>query len=248
MDTELRMKIMETAAASPLRRYFWRGRGIAPIGYIKGMAVAFAQSYLDLKAGDSAAIEMAKPIGRPIRDALAYYEEKFRDANMMDDRPVDVLRHLYVLMYGLGMRESSGVYGEGRDMSASNTSASSAEAGLIQQSWDSHWASGEIGKLLEKYAAAGVSDCLRDVFREGAPEPITTSAGRGLGRLFQDTAKKCPMFAVAAAAVGLRNLRRHWGPINRREAEVRREANNLLLKVQKLVDSYTPPPESELVS
>ena len=35
----------------------------------------------------------------------------------------DTLRHLFVLMIGLGMRESSGRYCEGRDQSASNTSA-----------------------------------------------------------------------------------------------------------------------------
>jgi len=54
---------------------------------------------------------------------------------------VDVLRHLFVLLTGLGMRESSGHYGEGRDASATNTSAYTAEAGLFQVSYNSHHAS-----------------------------------------------------------------------------------------------------------
>jgi hypothetical protein len=37
---------------------------------------------------------------------------------------------------------------------------------------------------------------------------------------------------------GLRKLRQHWGPINRQEAEVRREADEMFAAVQELV---TPP-------
>jgi len=247
MNNELRMKIMEVAMNSPLRRYYWRDRGDAPTGYIKGMAVAFAQCYLDLKAGSSAAKEMAKPIGNPTHDALAYYAPQLRAANMMDEKPVDVLRHTFVLMYGLGMRESSGVFGAGRDMNADNASANTAEAGLFQQSWDSHVCSREIAKLLDKYSSNGISDCTRDVFAEGVHDPIAYSVGRGAGRLFQDTTKKCPLFAVSACAIGLRNLRKHWGPIGRKEVELRQSANKLLLQVQVLVDA-SPSAEPELVS
>src|SRR4029450_413972 len=49
---------------------------------------------------------------------------------------LDTLRHLFVLMIGLGMRESSGKYCEGRDMSASNVTADTCEAGLFQTSWN----------------------------------------------------------------------------------------------------------------
>jgi hypothetical protein len=57
------------------------------------------------------------------------------------------------------------------------------------------------------------------------------------GAAFQALCKSCPAFAVEAAAVGLRTIRRHWGPINRREAEIRPEAETLLLQVQKVIDS-----------
>ena len=54
------------------------------------------------------------------------------------------------LLLGLGMRESSGNYSEGRDMSASNVTGDTAEAGLFQQSWNSHSASPHIAQLLDE--------------------------------------------------------------------------------------------------
>jgi hypothetical protein len=59
--------------------------------------------------------------------------------------------------------------------------------------------------------------------------------GSGDGYEFQEMAKKCPQFAVEIAAVGLRNLRKHWGPINRHEVELRPEADEMFLKVQEYV-------------
>jgi len=46
-----------------------------------------------------------------------------------------------------------------------------------------------------------------------------------------------PEFAITFAGIGLRNIRKHWGPINRHEAEVRTEANELFLAIQKETDS-----------
>src|SRR5262249_23852378 len=43
--------------------------------------------------------------------------------------------------------------------------------------------------------------------------------------------------AAEAAAVGLRTRRTHWGPINRHEAEIRGEAEELLQQVQMAVDA-----------
>jgi hypothetical protein len=39
--------------------------------------------------------------------------------------------------------------------------------------------------------------------------------------------------------VGLRNLRQHWGPINRFEVEVRPEANELFKQVETIVVGLT---------
>ena len=51
IDTEV---ITRIAASSPLARVSWSGRGRAPIGYIKGMAVMFAVAQAKLAQGDPA--------------------------------------------------------------------------------------------------------------------------------------------------------------------------------------------------
>ena len=61
--------------------------------------------------------------------------------------------------------------------------------------------------------------------------------GTGPGRDFQQLTKECPAFAAEFAAVGVRNIRKHWGPINRKEAEIRPEANLLLTQVEQMVDA-----------
>jgi len=70
-------------------------------------------------------------------DALAWYAQEFQRAGMDNESSgVSTLRHVFVLLFGLGMRESSGRYCEGRDRSARNTTAASAEAGLFQISYN----------------------------------------------------------------------------------------------------------------
>ena len=77
---------------------------------------------------------------------------------------VDVLRHLFVLLTGLGMRESSRKFCEGRDTSANNTGADTAEAGLFQVSYNSIGAHFLLATLFDQYK--GSTD-LRDIFEEG---------------------------------------------------------------------------------
>ena len=61
--------------------------------------------------------------------------------------------------------------------------------------------------------------------------------GSGDGREFQRLCKECPAFAVEFAAVALRHIRKHWGPIIRRKAEVRPECDALLMQVQAAIDA-----------
>ena len=235
-------KIVQLAAASDLARYSWGGRGAAPPGYIKGMAVAYGNVYAKWKKGDSAAAVMAAPnSGDTSRDAFAWYDRHFAALGLSNGpdeaKTGDTLRHLFVLLTGLGMRESSGRCCEGRDLSASNTTAETAEAGLFQQSWNSRVASPELPKLFAEYSAnpQGFSS----IFSEGvAPHARDLEDfGSGDGAAFQALCKSCPAFAVEVAAVGLRTIRTHWGPINRQEAELRPEADRLFRQVQDIVDS-----------
>lgn len=226
--------IIALAAKSDAARYRWRDRGGAPAGYIKGMAVTFGLMLTKLKKGDSAAKAMVRVVDCP-GDVFDHLDDELERAGLrtLNAPDVDRLRALFVILLGLGMRESSGRYCEGRDRSASNTTADTAEAGLFQQSWDSRGASPELKKLLDSYQDEG----LLKIFKEGVT-PRTgdlDNYGSGDGLEFQELCKGSPDFAVQCAAIGLRTLYRHWGPIIRKEVEIRPEANALFLEVQRLV-------------
>jgi hypothetical protein len=237
-------KILQVATNSAIARYHWLDRGVAPHGYIKGMAVVYAKVYCKLKAGDPVAKEIAKAnTGNTEKDALAYYAQKFRDVGMNNSvAGVDTLRHLFVLLIGLGMRESSGQYCEGRDRSARNTKAETAEAGLFQTSYNAKSANSLLPKLFEQYLSHPSG--FVEIFKEGVsctPKDLENfgddhDENEKKGKEFQRLSKACPAFAVEFAAVGLRNIRKHWGPINRHEAEIRPEVDAMLLEVQKVVD------------
>jgi hypothetical protein len=231
-------QIVKLARESELARINWADRGTAPPGYIKGMAVTFGHVYAKLKAGDSTACVMAAmSSGNGDVDALAWYDSEFQAAGMSNSvTGVATLRHLFVLLLGLGMRESSGRYCEGRDMHADNVDADTAEAGLFQMSWNARAASSELPRLFAAYSAK--PDGFLSIFQEGVtPKPSDLqNFGTGEGVAFQRLCKSCPAFAVEAAGVGLRVLRKHWGPINQHHAEVRAEADRLFEQVQKVVD------------
>ncbi len=203
------------------------------------MAVSYAKVYHDLSTGNSNAVEMAKAqTGDASKDALKHYEDIFQKAGMDNAKPgVDTLRHLFVLMLGLGMRESSGKHCEGRDMSARNTSAETAEAGLFQTSYNARKASPLMPKLFKEFMAKPTPSYI-NVFEEGVrcKESNLENYGEGDGRDFQKLSKECPFFALMFAGIGLRNIRKHWGPINRRDAEIKTNADAMFKEVQKLVD------------
>jgi hypothetical protein len=233
-------RICHLAAASDLAFYSWKNRGRAPLGYIKGMAVVFGVVYAKLKNNDAAATAMAAAsVPANASDALSWYQARFTSNTMNNAAPgADTLRHLFVLLTGLGMRESSGRYCAGRDTSEDNTSADTAEAGLFQMSWNAHAASPLIGQLFASYSKS--PDGFLSIFQEGVSctHGDYANYGDGDGAEFQKLCKTCPAFAAEAAAVGLRVLRQHWGPLNSRAAEVRPEADALLQQVQSIVNSY----------
>jgi hypothetical protein len=221
------------AENSSCATYSWSGRGKAPKGYIKGMALTFARSYCRLKTSLLAPTNLVNVLsaaaGSTSTDALAWYGLSFNAGE-------EALRTLYTLGVGLGMRESSGKYCEGRDMSASNTSASTAEAGMFQTSYDSMSASTELSKLYAEYVA-DPTKCALDVFKEGVSCSATSVAGTGAGADYQAFNKTCPAFAAEYAMVMLRVRRNHYGPINRKEAEVNSSCNQMLGSVQDFIDN-----------
>src|SRR5262249_6754458 len=133
------------------------------------------------------------------------------------------------IMLGLGMRESSGQHCAGADTAADRqapTTEADAEAGLFQVSFDS------IGNdpLRQGLSQASVNrPDLLDIFSVGVkcrPADLQ-NIGTGDGARFQAAMKNCPLFAVLYTAQFLRGHRTHWGPINRKEAEVRADAVKL---------------------
>jgi peptidoglycan hydrolase-like protein with peptidoglycan-binding domain len=237
-------RIAQLAGNSPLARATWGDRGRAPIGYIKGMAVMFAVVLQKLAQGDPAALEMAKPASSDDKsDALTHYSSLFAALGMRNDRGgAETLRHLFMLMMGLGMRESSGRFCEGYDREPNRDplTSESAEAGLFQMSWNGRSMSPFIRQLFEEYKRDGGG--YKSIFAEGVTptRKDLETVGSGEGATFQQMCKEMPGLTVETAALGLRKnggAKGHWGPIRRREAKLQQEADDLLQQVQDLVSA-----------
>jgi len=233
--------IKQIADDSMIADYDWEDRGLAPTGYTQGMALAFATTYKKFKVGHPAVIEMAKARTNSDKDALNLYRDEFVSLGMSNEvSGIDTLRHLYVMMLGSGMRESSGRHCEGRDMSADNVTAETCEAGLFQTSYNAHSASDpDFTNLMDEYSSPFyASTCFLDAFAEDVKcsESEWSNYGDGLGAQFQELCKVCPAFAVETHALTLRNLCNHYGPCIRMEIELRYEAELMFRRVQDFID------------
>lgn len=160
-----------------------------------------------------------RSLGTTSKDALAAYG---LNATMLDT---------YTLLIGLGMRESSGKYCEGRDLSAGNVKSDEAEAGMFQASWNSSGADAELKMLFDQYSK-DQSKCKLTLFAQGVTckSHDAVNYGTGTGLAYQKLAKSCPAFAVDYAAVLVRVLKAHFGPINRKEAQIVPECRAMLEK------------------
>ncbi|MFV0387458.1 MAG: hypothetical protein ACK5NT_01790, partial [Pyrinomonadaceae bacterium] len=174
LTSEQITKIKEIAEKCACAKYSWKDRGKAPLGYIKGMAISYAQSYLDLKTKNGGAVAvMSQALGDSKSDALAHYATT-------GETPFDRLRSVYTLATGLGMRESSGRTNVGWDKSKLKLpkpiqpTEENSEAGLFQVSWDSRNRSPYLLKLYEQYKS-NPNKCQLETFSEGVKpksEPV----------------------------------------------------------------------------
>jgi hypothetical protein len=197
--------------------YSWKNQGRAPIGYVIGVAKVFAAQV----CGSTPSPGLGNS-----SDALSYY--RVSSGNWVNT---------YALLLGLGMRESSGQWCEGRDMSARNVTSETAEAGLFQTSWNSRSASSELLKIFAKYKTASAAKCDLTTFKLGVSTrycagPRGTDYGSGDGKEFQRLSKICPAFATEYAAYGIRKIRPHWGPLSRREAEFRSACQVMFTEIE----------------
>jgi hypothetical protein len=223
----------------------WNDRGLAPKAYIRGIAVVFAKAVCTPDRAEVAVVSAAR--GTPgsdldRTDGLTWYDPIFRDLGMRNDvGGLDTLRHAYALLIGLGMRESSGEHCVGRDRSANFSTADSAEAGLFQTSWGANVAHPTMSALFDRYRADG-RGCLLDLFSRNVScsRWDARTWGEGKGAEWQQLTKSCPAFATEYAAVLLRTsggARGEFGPIRRRQAQVRSECDAMLARVQALAQT-----------
>jgi uncharacterized protein (TIGR02594 family) len=243
LPDKLAQDIIDLAMHHPVMDINWQDRGKAPNGYLAGLGQVYASVMYD-RDYFSALVVMAEPptCKNPDTDALDWYAAELNAANLIatDNIHTDTLRRLFVLLIGLGMRESSGRYCEGRDMSADNVSADTAEAGMFQTSWNIKTCDASIPPLLEMYIAD--PNGFNDTFTWGVNPDSNDldNFGSGAGCQYQFLAKYAPAFHAIVTAVGLRKRRQHWGPINRREVEVRKEVDGYLRDIELLMQKTLP--------
>jgi hypothetical protein len=241
-------EIIALADGSPLISFDWPHRGVAPKAYIRGMAVAFAR-FLEVLHADDNGSAMKKAVARATADAigdktadvLAWYAPELAAVGASTATADDKLVALFSIMLGLGMRESSGQHCVGADTPEDRgepTTEANAEAGLFQVSFDSIGSDPLRQALFDAFVNR--TDLL-DVFSAHVTcKPADLhNFGTGTGAKFQEAMKKCPLFAALYTAQFLRGHRKHWGPINRKQAEARADAVKLLNSVRAKV--LTPP-------
>jgi peptidoglycan hydrolase-like protein with peptidoglycan-binding domain len=241
ISEELAVKINTLVERSGLANYEWDDRGEPPPGYIAGMAKTYALAVTLYQTGNQPIWIMGKAeTGDSDDDALTWYHKKFADKGMKNDKDgIDTLRHLFVMMIGLGMRESSGNHWEGRDMSADNVEADTCEAGLFQTSWNINTCSDTIPRLLNEYWED--PNGFQPTFTHGLyPNASQLDCyGTGDGARYQFLARFSPAFHVLVTGVGMRlrgGEEGHWGPIRRGEVDIVKEFDDLLMDVERLMD------------
>jgi hypothetical protein len=106
---------------------------------------------------------------------------------------------------------------------------------MYQTSWNIRSCSSAIPPLLQEYWAN--PNGFLPTFQNGVKlnKDDLGNYGSGDGAKFQFLSKYSPAFHCFVTGVGLRFLRQHWGPINRYDAEIKREADEMLLDVQYLI-------------
>jgi hypothetical protein len=243
-------QITTLAAQSRIAQYKWLdnsgNRGKAPMAYFKGMAVVYARVYCKFKAGDPAAVDMArKKTDDAAHDALALYDPAFAQLGLSNDSDgVDTLRHLFVLLTGLGVRESSGYHCRGRYMGQDFSHADDAEAGLFQTAYSLRNKYPSIlNPLIQHYTdnpsgfveifSAGITCGAQDWKNWGDPSEA--------GYKLQQLTKTCPAFAAEYAAVGMRHSLRSWGPLKSsdplKKPEIVPDCDTLYTGVEAIMES-----------
>jgi hypothetical protein len=203
--------------ANGCKNISWANRGKAPIGFYLGMAKTYVQTKCD--KGLSARLTKA-PHSK--EDAYSRYGLK------------PTLPNVYALLTGLAIRESTGDFCEGRDMSAGWTQSDTAESGLHQTSYNSN--------AFSPYLKVFFKNWNKNGFREDFAKGVTCTAnmwkywGTGAdGLRFQKMSKEQPAFHVEYTALLLKETYKHHGPLVRKEVQLQKPCLELFETLDKLV-------------
>lgn len=222
--------VTNIAAQSKCAKYRFKDRSVAPIGYIKGMALMYAKAICK-SSSEATLIASSGKTSSP--------KDFFNKYSINPSAGAESLKATYNLLIGLGMRESSGRYCEGRDLSMGFTEAISAEAGLFQTSYVAKGVSPALVNIYNLYKNNG-SKCFLEIFKEGVDQKKCTAAdaktyGTGEGATFQKLSKSCPGFTAEWASITVRKLLNHYGPLKQKTAEMVPVCGDMLTEVQKAV-------------
>lgn len=230
-------------------------QGAAPTGYLKGMSLLYAEAYVRWKAKDQVMLELARaPVAADpdSEDALSRLRRELgQQAIDVGAGGVDTPRGLYVLLFELGMRESSGRYFIGRDFGRNKSQqelartdnlliASETEAGPFQSSYNITVSSPLARRLFEGYRIEQLAEGerYRVIFAEGLDVPKSlTTWGAGPGVVFQGLSKADPKFAIEVAGAGLRAKCSDYNSMRYKLVDISREAADLFRQVEAIVDA-----------
>jgi hypothetical protein len=255
-NADIKSEIKSIAAVSECSKYSWNDRGVASSGYVNGVAVTYARAVCNTDRPETKLISEAPDRSKHANDGLVAYERKFLELGFKNiSSGDDARRATYAMLIGLGVRESSGRYCEGRDVSMCFTSAESAEAGLIQTSYGASGKSPELRALMKEYQE-GKRNCfvadfggpkmckIRFSKNPSCPGFTSETTGAGAGADWQQLTKSCPAFAIEYGAVVLRRLggsgkngtpKGEFGPIRTGSVEIVPACITLLRDVEAIV-------------
>lgn len=196
-------------------------QGKAPAGYLKGLFLTYAKTICSPES--DVYLTGSGALGPASADALAHY-------GLKPPTPTDRLNATFALMIGSNARESSWRPCVGRDVAAKASdvqgclygSGSTCEAGLAQTSYNSVAKTGPLRELFDAYR-----DYPKGCFRAEYYGKTTCSDANWKNHgsdpnavLFQRMSKECPGFTVESGVIMFRTKRSHYGPLNRKTAEV----------------------------
>jgi len=232
--------IEQIVDASTCSTRSWTGRGKAPKQYVRGLAVSFAKAVCQPTREDVVFVGNANPGSN---DVMNWYGSIIKSALGATTTGITTVRQIYTVMIGLGMRESSGVWCTGRDMSSGFSSAATAESGLFQTSYGAHTRSVLMDHLMSKYQSSKAG-CASSVYSPGITCSATNMKNWGattdMGFQWQALTKQCPSFSAEYAAVLLRlngGSKGEWGPLRTKAAEVVPACYSMLGSVQSYVEA-----------